>query len=120
MSCSAVDVNVSAKLGKSALEMREWMDPEMGMMTGGYLSGADTYGIAEPQYYGKALPVNPPVELFIQTYCFVSLVFFFYISVVWFLLQYLFIFHFISLAGKVIQNILIHFLESKTSKLHNL
>lgn len=77
VSCSAVDVNVSAKLEKSALEMREWMDPEMGMMTGGYLSGADAYGIAEPQYYGKALPVNPPVELFIQTYCFVSLVFFF-------------------------------------------
>ncbi|KAF4072536.1 hypothetical protein AMELA_G00264150 [Ameiurus melas] len=31
--------------------MREWMDPEMGMMTGGYLSGADAYGMAEPQYY---------------------------------------------------------------------
>ncbi|KAK3539664.1 hypothetical protein QTP70_011121 [Hemibagrus guttatus] len=45
------DVKVSAKLGKSAVEMREWMDPEMGMMTGGYLSGADAYGIAEPQYY---------------------------------------------------------------------
>ncbi|XP_060736915.1 nuclear receptor subfamily 1, group H, member 5 isoform X1 [Tachysurus vachellii] len=45
------DVQVSEKFGKSAVEMREWMDPEMGMMTGGYLSGADAYGIAEPQYY---------------------------------------------------------------------
>ncbi|XP_066500277.1 nuclear receptor subfamily 1, group H, member 5 isoform X2 [Hoplias malabaricus] len=32
--------------------MREWTDPEMGMAAGGYLSGADAYGIAEPlQYY---------------------------------------------------------------------
>ncbi|MCJ8734735.1 hypothetical protein PDJAM_G00238790 [Pangasius djambal] len=46
-----VDVSVKCVFGKSAVEMREWMDPEMGMMTGGYLSGADAYGIAEPQYY---------------------------------------------------------------------
>lgn len=45
----------------SAVEMREWMDPEMGMMTGGYLSGADVYGIAEPQYYGKVLIVHAHV-----------------------------------------------------------
>ncbi|KAI5095315.1 nuclear receptor subfamily 1, group H, member 5 [Silurus meridionalis] len=47
------DVDVSGKcvLVKSAEEMREWMDPEMGMMTGGFISGADAYGIAEPQYY---------------------------------------------------------------------
>ncbi|KAF7695562.1 hypothetical protein HF521_007285 [Silurus meridionalis] len=47
------DVDVSGKcvLVKSVEEMREWMDPEMGMMTGGFISGADAYGIAEPQYY---------------------------------------------------------------------
>lgn len=59
VSWSALDVDVPAKrvFVKSAVEMREWMDPEMGMMTGGYLSGADAYGIAEPQYYGKVLSV---------------------------------------------------------------
>lgn len=61
VSCSALDVQVSEKFVKSAVEMREWMDPEMGMMTGGYLSGADAYGIAEPQYYGKERPVQPPM-----------------------------------------------------------
>ncbi|TSO77771.1 Bile acid receptor [Bagarius yarrelli] len=43
--------NASARSVKSAVEMREWMDAEMGMMTGGYLSGADAYGTSEPQYY---------------------------------------------------------------------
>lgn len=58
---------ICARLGrdcefvKSTVEMREWMDPEMGMMTGGYLSGADAYGIAEPQYYGKVLFVKSPM-----------------------------------------------------------
>lgn len=52
-----LDEDFSAKgvFAKSAVEMREWMDAEMGMMTGGYLSGADAYGMAEPQYYGKIL-----------------------------------------------------------------
>lgn len=56
-----LDVDISAECAfvKSAVEMREWMDPEMGMMTGGYLSGADAYGITEPQYYGKVPPVKP-------------------------------------------------------------
>ncbi|KAL7828851.1 hypothetical protein SRHO_G00324850 [Serrasalmus rhombeus] len=44
--------------------MREWADPEMGMAAGGYLSGADAYGIAEPLQYFDVLvdPLGYPYQ----------------------------------------------------------
>ncbi|XP_026865776.2 nuclear receptor subfamily 1, group H, member 5 [Electrophorus electricus] len=44
--------------------MREWTDPEMGMVTGGYISALDAYGTTEPlQYYDLLVdPLGYPYQ----------------------------------------------------------
>ncbi|XP_062855201.1 nuclear receptor subfamily 1, group H, member 5 isoform X2 [Trichomycterus rosablanca] len=42
---------VNAENIRAAAKMREWMDSEMSLTAGSYLSGGETYSIAEPQYY---------------------------------------------------------------------